>query len=132
MLFQPFLLLCLQYILVTLASLAAAAQLDNTYLPPSGAAFSGGSPGAIGAPLPGGGRPGGFGGSASGGFGGGRPQGSGAGGFGGVQSGGFGGARPQGPGAGGFGGGRPQQPGAEIPIISFENENNGDGTYSFR
>nr|AWK28317.1 cuticular protein [Nilaparvata lugens] len=75
---------------------SAAAKLDNTYLPPSGAGTSGGSPGAISPPFGGGGRPGGPGGFPGGPGGAGFPGGPGFPGAGG---------RPGGPGAGGFPGG---------------------------
>ncbi|KDR12718.1 hypothetical protein L798_12508 [Zootermopsis nevadensis] len=146
--------------------MTAAASLDNTYLPPTGAAGSGGSPGAIQAPFGGPGAPGGgrLGGSASGGFGGGAGGGagsgfrgrSGAGGFGGGAGGGYsgsgaggfrggagglgggaggfgGGPGGFGGGAGGFGGGAGGGPsGPVVPILRYENENNGDGSYSYR
>lgn len=105
--------------------------MDSQYLPPSG----GGGGGGQGS----GGRPG-FGGGA-GGFGG-RP---GAGGFGGHSggggggSGGFGGSGGHsggaGGGAGGFGGsggaGGGFGGGPQIPIIRYENTNNGDGSYHY-
>ncbi|KAJ8924963.1 hypothetical protein NQ315_001128 [Exocentrus adspersus] len=62
----------------------------------------------------------------AGGYGGGA-AGGGAGGYGGGGAGGFGGGA--GGGAGG-GGGRPGA-GSEIPIIRYENNNNGDGTYNW-
>ncbi|KAE8737916.1 hypothetical protein FOCC_FOCC016622, partial [Frankliniella occidentalis] len=107
------------------AGCAAAARLDNTYLPPRGGSGAGGGAGLQtpfggGGGGGGGGRPGGPGGpggpSGGGGGGGGRPapsygapSGGGGGGFGGGPSGGGGGGgyggAPGGGGGGGFGGG---------------------------
>lgn len=50
-----------------IVSAVSAARLDHNYLPPFGAAFSGGSPGSIGAPFGGGGFGGGYGGGGGGG-----------------------------------------------------------------
>ncbi|XP_055687234.1 pupal cuticle protein 36-like [Lutzomyia longipalpis] len=116
------------FIFATLMTVCACARLDNTYLPPPGAAHSGGGPGLT-APSFAGSRPGA-------GAPGGRPGGSAprpGGGYGGAPSaGGFGG----GSGGGGFGGAPaggapsgPQEP--PIAIISYENENNGDGSYRY-
>ncbi|CAL1681775.1 unnamed protein product [Lasius platythorax] len=105
-----------------------AARLDNIYLPP-GSAGSAGGPGLIHPPGPGGGGSspikhsgpvGGSGdlggpGSHGGPSGPGGPSGFGPGG--GYQ------------GGGGLGGGGPG--GQEIPIISYSNENTGDGNYEF-
>ncbi|XP_041978512.1 pupal cuticle protein 20-like [Aricia agestis] len=77
-------------------------RLEPQYLPPKGGGGGGGNAGLGGFP-------------GSGGGGGGGPFGGGGGG------GGFGG------GAGGAGGGS----GANIPILKYENENNGDGNYKF-
>lgn len=92
--------------MLALAAIGSAARLDNTYLPPANAASAGGS-GGLSPP------------SYKGGQGGGQ-------GFGGAQS-PRGGSAPA-PGA-------PQQPSAPqsppIGIISYENVNNGDGTYHF-
>lgn len=94
-------------------TVCACARLDNTYLPPPGASQSGGGPG-LAAP----------------GFGANRPHG------GGGAPGGRPGAPGGRPGGGGFGGGPaggapsgPQEP--PIAIISYENENNGDGSYRY-
>lgn len=119
-LFFPF----FQFVVASLIALASCARLDNNYLPPPGASGAGGGPGLS---TPGfGGRPGGAGGPG------------GPGGHGGNQGlGGFGGG-PSGPAPGGFGGGRPSGPsgsggpsGPQIEIISYENENYGDGSYKF-
>jgi len=134
---------------------AQTAKLDNKYLPPpASAASAGGSPGA-GLQGPGGGF-GGGGGGPGGGYGGGGGGGPGGGGFGGGggAGGGFGGGgnnglggfangrpiapggggppapRPSSPGGGG-GGGAPPASGPPIPILSFVNENDGDGNYRF-
>ncbi|CAK9833830.1 Endocuticle structural glycoprotein SgAbd-2 [Anthophora retusa] len=102
-----------------------AARLDNTYLPPGNAGTAGGA-GLIQAPNRGSGGPGGPGGPGGhGGPGGpGRPGGSGGPGFGG------GGGSPFGPGGGASGGPR-GGPGQDVPIVSFNNENGGDGNYQF-
>ncbi|XP_055701784.1 pupal cuticle protein 36a-like [Phlebotomus papatasi] len=101
------------FIFATLMTVCACARLDNTYLPPPGASQSGGGPG-LAAP----------------GFGSNRPHG------GGGAPGGRPGAPGGRPGGGGFGGGPagaapsgPQEP--PIAIISYENENNGDGSYRY-
>ncbi|XP_076545753.1 uncharacterized protein LOC117606096 [Osmia lignaria lignaria] len=107
-----------------------AARLENTYLPPGNAGTAGGAgliqapnrggPGGPGAPG-GPGRPGGPGGPGSygGSGGGGGAFGGGGGGSGAYGGGGGGGPR------GGPGGGQ------EIPIVSFNNQNSGDGNYQF-
>ncbi|XP_057666746.1 pupal cuticle protein 20-like [Diorhabda carinulata] len=89
---------------VFLVGICSAARLDNTYLPP-GAKGAGGGPGLSTpfGPGTGGAGPGG---------GGARPGGS--------------GYRPGGGGGSGGGGG-----GEPIPIISYENVNNGDGSYKW-
>ncbi|XP_066601079.1 pupal cuticle protein 20-like isoform X2 [Prorops nasuta] len=110
---------------LTLLSACYGARLDNTYLPPSGAGGSGGGgfiqaprrpTGGTAAGAPG--RPGsaGFSGAAFGGN---------AGGFGGVGGPGFSGGAPTFGGGGGRGGGQ------EIPIVSYNNDNGGDGNYQF-
>ncbi|XP_017786011.1 PREDICTED: pupal cuticle protein 20-like isoform X2 [Nicrophorus vespilloides] len=100
---------------------AFSARLDNTYLPPAGAGGSGGynGPGFGGAPsrFPGGG--------GGGGGGGGRFPGGGGGGGGRFPGGGGGGGGGSYQGGGGGGGG------ANIPILRYDNENNGDGSYSY-
>lgn len=127
----------------------SAARLENNYLPPPGAAGAGGGPGLATPGFGGGGRPAGGAAGPSGGggnFGGPAPSGggnygapapSGGGGYGGspnsVAQGGFGagqrpGAAPGGPSGGGAPSG-PQQP--PIAILSYENVNNGDGSYRF-
>lgn len=137
-------------------AVCSCARLENNYLPPPGAASAGGGPGLA---TPGyGGRPSGNsggngGGNGAGGYGGNGGGNAGTGGFGGSPS--YGGA-PTGGGNGGLGGGngglggtgfpsRPSAPSAPsapssapsgpqqppIAILSFENENNGDGTYRF-
>ncbi|XP_053692231.1 pupal cuticle protein 36a-like [Sabethes cyaneus] len=89
--------------------------------PSGGAGGFGGRPGA-GAPAPS--RPAAAYGPPAGGFGGGAPSSFG----GGAPSGGFGGGAS----SGGFGGGAPASPaGPPIAILSYENENNGDGSYKF-
>lgn len=121
---------------------ASAARLENTYLPPSGAAGAGGSGSFLSTPFQQAGGASSFGAKSSGfgagpssfgkpsGFGGapaapspayGAPAG-GAGGAGGAF-GGFGGGAA---GRGSFG---PTSP--PIAILKFNNENNGDGTYRF-
>lgn len=145
-----------QPLILTLLTLTHGARLDNKYLPPPpNAATAGGGPGLQG-PGGGGGRPGGAGGGGrpsgaggpggfgggggtGGGFGGGGPSGGG----GNNGLGGFSGAggqgRPFGPQGGGGGAGpRPGAPsgpsapaGPVIPILSFVNENDGDGNYRF-
>uniref|UniRef100_A0A1A9X162 Uncharacterized protein n=1 Tax=Glossina brevipalpis TaxID=37001 RepID=A0A1A9X162_9MUSC len=135
-------------LLVTFFALAQSAKLDNKYLPPPpNAATAGGGPGLQG---PGtGGRPSGPGGFGSGGgpglqgpgTGGGRPSGPGS--FGGGGGGPGGGNNALGGFSGAGGPGRPfgtparppsgaaQPSGAIIPILSFINENDGDGNYRF-
>lgn len=144
------LIVSVQFLIVGLIAVSSAARLENNYLPPPGASGAGGGPG-LATPGFGGGRPGGpsagpsgggnFGGSAPGGGGGGNygppaQGGSAHGGYGGspnsVAQGGFGGQRPSAPGPSGGGGGAPsgpQQP--PIAILSYENVNNGDGSYKF-
>ncbi|XP_006561881.1 pupal cuticle protein 20 isoform X2 [Apis mellifera] len=111
-----------------------AARLDNTYLPPGNAGSAGGAgliqapnrPGAPGGP----GRPGGPGGPSGPG-----PFGGGGGGHAAYTGGGGGGGAYGGPGGGGGGGGGGPRggPGAgqEISIVSFNNQNSGDGNYQF-
>ncbi|XP_066250373.1 pupal cuticle protein 20-like [Euwallacea similis] len=146
---------------LALLGFCACARLNNVqYLPPSqrpagGIRPSSGGFGAGGTTgFGGGGDTTGFGGGSTAGFGGGAPGKSGS--FGGGQ--GFGGGASSRPGAGGFGtgaasgpsglgggsqgyggaaaggynqgGGRPGA-GSEIPIIRYENVNNGDGTYQY-
>lgn len=110
-------------------TICCGARLDNTYLPPPNAGSAGGSGGLS--------PPSSFGG---GGGGGGGSSGPGGHGFGGGNAGGAGGRGGAGAGqgrggAGAVGGGAPQQPSAPqsppIGIISYENVNNGDGTYHF-
>ncbi|XP_037046362.1 pupal cuticle protein 20-like isoform X1 [Bradysia coprophila] len=134
-------------IIATFIAACSCARLDTNYLPPASAPSAGGGPGLA---TPAFGRPGnnGFGGQQSGfgqqgGFGGGNQQ-SGYGG--GSQQSGFGGGASQGSFSGGssqssFGSGsqqggfvqqqpqQPQQP--PIAILSYENVNNGDGSYKF-
>lgn len=113
-----------QFIVLTLATvvgLAACGRLDSQYLPPGGSGggsnnFHGGNQGGF--------NQGGFGGNAgapgaSGGHGGGGSHGGGA--HGGGAPGGYNNQ-------GGFGG---QNNGPQIPILRYENENNGDGTYRY-
>lgn len=111
-----------------MATICAGAQLSNNYLPPQGASQAGGGPG-LAAPSFGGGSGGGHGHSGGGGGGGGGSFGGssqGGGSYGGApQSGGYGGASSQGSSQGG---GSQQPP---IGIISYENVNNGDGSYKF-
>ncbi|KAI4493476.1 PREDICTED: endocuticle structural glycoprotein SgAbd-8-like isoform X1 [Polistes canadensis] len=102
--------------LLALASVCYAARLENTYLPPGSAGTAGGA-GFISTPNRGGpGRPG----PGGPGIGGGNFHG------GGGQVGG--GVRP---GGGQVGGGSRPGGGGDIPIISFNNENSGDGNYQF-
>ncbi|KAK9721340.1 Insect cuticle protein [Popillia japonica] len=98
-------------VLACILSTCYAARLENTYLPPGGAGGAGGN--GLPAPFPG--RPGGNGGRPGAGpsFGNGNGNGNG------------GGRAPSGSGGNGGGGG------AQIPIISYENVNNGDGSYRF-
>ncbi|XP_047349843.1 pupal cuticle protein 20-like isoform X1 [Vespa velutina] len=98
--------------LLALASVCYAARLENTYLPPGSAGTAGGA-GFIKAPNRGGGSPGSPGrpGSFTG-----RGDGS-------YQLGSSSGVRP--------GDGVRPGGGADIPIISFNNENSGDGNYQF-
>nr|CAD7439246.1 unnamed protein product [Timema bartmani] len=130
------------YIKISLLSMFAlvgmvmAGRLENTYLPPNNAASSGGAPGAIAAPFSGG--AGNFGGSGAGKLGSGRfGVGSGASGanrFGGSVVGGYSGAGASGSysGSGRFGAGAGGlSSGAAIPILKYDNQNNGDGSYSF-
>ncbi|GAB0093175.1 pupal cuticle protein 20-like [Sergentomyia squamirostris] len=88
-------------------TVCACARLDNTYLPPPGAAHSGGGPGLA---APSFGRPSGGAPAPSRGGGGGGGYGGGGGGGGGAPS-------------------APQQP--PIEIVSYENVNNGDGSYKY-
>ncbi|TDG50803.1 hypothetical protein AWZ03_002792 [Drosophila navojoa] len=118
----------LQALLTTLLALTQAARLDNKYLPPPANAASAG--GGVGAGLQGPG--GGGGGGGGGGFGGSNN------GLGGINNGlgGFsGGGGPSRP-IGGAPAPRPAAPappagGPPIPILSFVNENDGDGNYRF-
>ena len=117
-----------QFIFASIVVVCACARLDNTYLPPSGADQSGGNFGL--APPNQGGNFGNNnnGGGGNYGFGGQNNQG-------GLNNGGV----PQ---QGGFGGSGPAQDSfapqaptgpstTPIPIISYENENYGDGSYKF-
>lgn len=114
----------MQALLATLLTLTQAARLDNKYLPPPANAASAG--GGVGGGLQGPGGGGGFGGGNNG-LGG---INNGLGGF----SGGGGQSRPSAPSAQ-----RPPSapsapappPGPQIPILSFVNENDGDGNYRF-
>lgn len=108
-------------------AVASCARLENNYLPPPGASGAGGGPGLA---TPGyGGRPTGNGGGAGGYGGAPAPQPGGFGGNGGgIPQSGFGGGAPSG-GGGGSAPSGPQQP--PIGIISYENVNNGDGSYKF-
>lgn len=118
-------LLRFQQLFITLLAVAQSARLDNKYLPPpASAASAGGGPGLQG---PGGSN---FGlGGFSGAGGPSRPIG------GGGAPGGFSGGSS--PGGGFGGGGRPgpsgpaQPSGPPIPILSYVNENDGDGNYRF-
>nr|CAD7463146.1 unnamed protein product [Timema tahoe] len=119
-----------QLSMFALVGMVMAGRLENTYLPPNNAASSGGAPGAIAAPFSGG--AGNFGGSGAGKLGSGRfGVGSGASGanrFGGSvvgASGSYSGSGRFGAGAGGL------SSGAAIPILKYDNQNNGDGSYSF-
>ncbi|EFN83262.1 Endocuticle structural glycoprotein SgAbd-2 [Harpegnathos saltator] len=121
--------------LLTIVGTCYAARLDSTYLPPGSAGSAGGTgliPPAGRGPPGGPGRHGGPGGhhggpSAPGGTYGVPPSGPGGhGGFG-PGGGGGGGSYP----GGGAGGARGGGPGQEIPIISYSNENAGDGNYQF-
>lgn len=137
-----------QIIIATFIAACSCARLDSNYLPPASAPGAGGGPGLA---APGFGRPGnnafdgqqsGFGvGGQQGGFGN-QQSGFGSGAQGGFSSGSsssqssFGSGAQQGnyPSAGsqaGFGGAQsgPQQP--PIAILSYENVNNGDGSYKF-
>ncbi|XP_037941358.1 pupal cuticle protein 20-like [Teleopsis dalmanni] len=110
-------------LLLTLLAVTYGARLDNKYLPPpASAASAGGGPGLQG--------PGGF----TGAGGPGRPFGQPNNGLGGF-SGAGGPSRPIGPPSGGFGGrpapGPSQPSGPQIPILSYVNENDGDGNYRF-
>jgi len=129
-------------IIATFIAACSCARLDSNYLPPASAGGAGGGPGLA---APGFGRPGtnGFNGQQSGygvgggsqqsGFGSGSSQGGFSGGsssgqssFGsGAQQGGFSSGSSQ----GGFSQASPQQP--PIAILSYENVNNGDGSYRF-
>lgn len=143
-----------QIIIATFIAACSCARLDSNYLPPASAPGAGGGPGLAAPAAPGFGRPGnsGFGGQQSGfgnggqqsgfgsagqqnGFGSGGQQNSFAGGSSSSQS-SFGSGSQQGSypsgGSQGFGGGAPagpQQP--PIAILSYENVNNGDGSYRF-
>ncbi|CAK1547311.1 unnamed protein product [Leptosia nina] len=119
------------FLLSALTALVSCGRLEPQYLPPRpGSGFGGGGAGgaggsnALGAGGAGnGGLGGGFGGGSGGGFGGGSGGNQGLGG-------GFGGGSGFGGGASGnsnFGG----SGGANIPIVKYENVNNGDGTYRF-
>lgn len=91
----------------------ACARLDNNYLPPQGSSGSGSDLGL--SPPNGGGSNGnnGYNNNGNGGYNGG----------GGSQNGGFGGPQD------GFNNQQPQQP--PIAILSYENENYGDGSYKY-
>lgn len=139
-----------QIVIACLIAVSSAARLENNYLPPPGASGAGGGPGLA---APGfGGRPaGGAGGpSGAGGNYGGAPSAGAGGNYGGAPSAGgnYGGAASAG--AGGRGGSpnsvpqggyqRPSGPGSSAPsgpqqppiaILSYENVNNGDGSYKF-
>lgn len=118
---------------------ATAAQLQNTYLPPGSAASAGGHGNFLQGPNSGGtsgnylapkttfnnaGQPNAFSHGAQSGFGS-------------LNGGAFGaqGGHSQQSatysGAGGFGGGRQGPSGPQIPILSYNNINNGDGSYHF-
>lgn len=122
----------LQTLLTLALTLTQAARLDNKYLPPPANAASAG--GGVGGGLQGPG--GGFGGAGGGGGGAGHGGGGGNNGLGGINNGlgGFGPSRP----IGGGGAPAPRPPagaaspsGPPIPILSFVNENDGDGNYRF-
>ncbi|XP_050683589.1 pupal cuticle protein 20-like [Leptidea sinapis] len=107
-------------LLSAMVALASCGRLEPQYLPPRPGGFGGGSGGSGG----GGGGNSGLGGGFGGGSGGGGFGGNGGlGGLGGGSA-GFGGNS----GGGNFGG---TGSGANIPILKYENENNGDGTYRF-
>lgn len=91
---------------------AAPAQLDNTYLPPGSASSAGGSGNFLAAPRHGSGHGGSFahGGSA--------PTGE----YGAPAHGNGGNFRAN----GGHSGGQ------DVPIVRFDNENNGDGSYHYQ
>lgn len=92
--------------------MCSAARLDNTYLPPGSARTAGGNGNFLGAPKQ---SPGavdirsGFGGSAAGG----AP----------APAPGYGAPNGQGQ--------QRSNPAQEIPILRYNNENNGDGSYQF-
>lgn len=115
-----------------LIALGSCGRLEPQYLPPrpgggnggNGGSNTGGGFGGSG----GSGSGGGFGGSGGGHFGGG------SGGFGGSGSGSHGSSSGGGSGgssSGGFGSTSSGGSGPQIPIVSFENVNNGDGSYHF-
>ncbi|XP_032675933.1 pupal cuticle protein 20-like isoform X2 [Odontomachus brunneus] len=121
--------------LLTIVGTCYAARLDSTYLPPGSAGSAGGTglipplgrggPGRHGSP---GGGPGGPGTTY------GVPSGPGGPGTYGVPSGpgGHGGFGPGGGGGSGvYPGGSRGGPGQDIPIVSYSNENAGDGNYQF-
>lgn len=99
--------------MVALAAVCSAASLDNTYLPPPNAGSAGGGGGVLNTPTYGGGQGGGQG----------------------FGRGGNAGPVPSAPRGGGGGGAPPAAPSGPqeppIGIISYENVNNGDGTYMF-
>lgn len=120
--------------LTSTLTLTQAARLDNKYLPPPANAASAGGGAGAGLQGPGGGGYGGGGGGA------GRPGGGGGNnGLGGINNGlgGFsGGGGPSRPIGGGAPAPRPpagpaSPSGPPIPILSFVNENDGDGNYRF-
>ncbi|XP_070162534.1 pupal cuticle protein 20 [Polyergus mexicanus] len=115
--------------LLAIVGICHAARLDNIYLPP-GSAGSAGGPGLIHPPGRGGGGPVKYSGPVGGVSGPGGPGGLGGLGDHGRPSGfGLGGGSGAYQDGGGLSGGKPG--GQEIPIISYSNENAGDGNYEF-
>ncbi|XP_044726872.1 pupal cuticle protein 20-like [Chrysoperla carnea] len=108
------------FLFVTFVAVCSAARLENNYLPPSGASQSGGASAGIVAPVYGAPSAGSRGGSFAGNFG---SRGAGSA-FGAASGNAFGGASASyAP--------RPRNPNNDIPILSYSNDNNGEGSYRY-